>query len=162
MPTLNMWTVPGTQSVRLWSPQRMYSSRRETINLNAFSSGNEGPVNDVNTQHVDSVGNSERQESELAATPESRIMVAPQTIWSKGKSCKSESRKKPRQESHHKGANRKSEQTGGDDCHKRRRSNTPSREQSRSKRNRQEETNQSVPLGAGTGQNWPRRCRSLS
>ena len=105
-------------------PPENVLSRRETTNLNAFSSIDEGLVNDADTQHVDSVKNSDRQKPEHAATPESKIMAAPQTSRPKGKSCKSERRKKPRQESHNKGANRKSEQTGGDDCRKRRCSNT--------------------------------------
>ena len=75
----------------------------------------------------------------------------PQTSLSKGKGYKSGRRKKSRKESLSKGVGRRSEQTGEGDCRKHRCSNTPSREQFRSKQNRQEETNQSLPLDAGTG-----------
>ena len=142
-------------------PSEDVPSRRETFNLSAFSSVGKGSVNNADTRYVDSVGNSERQKSKPAATPENRIMVAPQTPQSKGKNCKSERRKKPRQESPNKGAKRKSEQTGGDDCRKRRCSNTSRREQSRSKRKRQEETNQYVPLGAGTGVKSAQKLQEL-
>ena len=52
--TFDMWTVSGAED----------ASRRETINLNAFSSVDEGPVNNADTQHIDSVGNLEHQKSE--------------------------------------------------------------------------------------------------
>ena len=65
MPTLSMWTVLHRNSERQTSkPSEDVPPYRETINLNALSLCDEGPVNNADTQHVDSVGNSERQTSE--------------------------------------------------------------------------------------------------
>ena len=51
-------------SSNIQNQQKDEPPHRETIDLNVFFSGDEGPVNNADTQNVDSVGNSERQTSE--------------------------------------------------------------------------------------------------
>ena len=99
--------------------------------------------------------------ADIAATPDTRITVAPQTSWTKGKSRTSEHRRKPRQESPNKGVNKESEQTGWELRRKRRNSKTPRSDQSRPKWNRREETNQSVPLDADTSATPTQKLQEL-
>ena len=57
-------SVQSSVSSNVQNQQMDGPPHRETINLNAFSSGDKGPVNNADAQHVDSVRNSERQASE--------------------------------------------------------------------------------------------------
>ena len=88
-------------------------------------------------------------------------MVAQQTSLETDEGCKSGRSKKSRKKSLSKDAGRKSEQKGKYDRRKRRRNKAPSREQSRSKRSRQEEINQALPLDAGTGAQSDQKLQEL-
>ena len=98
----------------------------------------------------------------MTVTPKSRNSVAPQTALEIGGGPKRErskdgkttavgSAKKSRNDSLNKNVGRKTEQTGRDERRKCGRDKTLGRERSRSKGNKKEEINQTLPLDAGSG-----------
>ena len=88
---------------------------------------------------------------DIAATPESRNLSAPQTSLETGKDSSSGRSKMSTKEPLGRAIGKKPEQTGKDDRRKCVRGKAPSREQSRSKRSRQEEIDQILSPDAGTG-----------
>ena len=98
---------------------------------------------------------------DIAVTPESRNLAAPHTSLEIGEGCTRGRNKKSRKESLNKGVGRKSEQTRKDDRRKRGPNKAASREQSRPKRSRQEEINQSLPPDAGTGVQYDQKLQEL-